>query len=297
MMFKEGMVNQREKPLIGKLAIIGVGLMGGSLALALKEKGEVGEVVGMGRSIENLEDAKALGIVDSYTQSLMEGLADADVVVVATPVGSIVDIIKKSQAYMKDGTIITDVGSVKGDIVQGVAEILEERLHFVGSHPIAGTEKSGATAAFPELYRGSRCILTPADGTDGEALKIVQKMWALAGAEVVNMGVEAHDKILAAISHLPHVVAYALVNTVDGISDFNENILKYSAGGFKDFTRIASSSPEMWKDICVMNRNATVDMIDRFMKELAEIREMIQEKDSEGLLEDFSRSKKARDSI
>jgi len=286
-----------EKPLINKLAIIGVGLMGGSLALALREKGEVGEVVGVGRGISNLEEAKSLGIIDSYTQNIMDGVSGADVVIVATPVGSIVDIIAKSQKHMKDGAIITDVGSVKGEIVEGVDRVLDDRLHFVGGHPIAGTEKSGASAAFPGLYRGSRCILTPSQKTDETALDKVLRMWQAADADVIIMGTEEHDKILAAISHLPHMVAYALVNTVDGVRDFEEGILKYSAGGFKDFTRIASSSPEMWRDICFMNRTALIDMIDRFTTQLGDIRGMVESGDSSGLLENFERSKQARDSL
>ncbi|MBE9536221.1 MAG: prephenate dehydrogenase/arogenate dehydrogenase family protein [Proteobacteria bacterium] len=286
-----------EKPLINKLAIIGVGLMGGSLALALREKGEVAEVVGIGRGLPNLEEAKALRIIDSYTQNIMEGVRGADVVIVATPVGSIVDIIAENQKHMKDGAIITDVGSVKGEIVEGVDRVLDDRLHFVGGHPIAGTEKSGASAAFPGLYRGSRCILTPTQKTDKAALDKVLRMWQAADADVIVMETKEHDKILAAISHLPHMVAYALVNTVDGVRDFEEGILKYSAGGFKDFTRIASSSPEMWRDICLMNRAAVIDMIDRFTAQLGDIRDMVEEGDNPGLLENFERSKQARDSL
>jgi len=285
------------KPLINKLAIIGVGLMGGSLAMILKEKGEVGEVIGIGRGVENLQRAQELGIIDRYTQSLKEGLADADVVVVAIPVASIVNVIERGQQYMKDGAIITDVGSVKGDIVKDVDMILDGRLSFIGGHPIAGTEKSGADAAFAELYNGSRCILTPSLFSDENALETIKKMWELTDARVVVMDVEAHDKILAAISHLPHIVAYALVNTVDGIKDFNESILKYSAGGFRDFTRIASSSPEMWRDICLMNKTALLDLIDAYVSELGNMRTMINEDDGQGLMENFERSKNARDSI
>lgn len=286
-----------KRPLIERLAIIGVGLMGGSLAMILKQKGEVGEVVGIGRSIENLEKAKSLGIVDRFTQSLEEGVKDADVIVVATPVGSIVDVIQRGQPHMKTGALITDVGSVKGGIVREVDEILDPRLHFIGGHPIAGTEQSGADSAFPGLYRGSRCIITPTSRTDETAMAIVSRMWELTDAEVVVMGVEEHDKILAAISHLPHMVAYALVNTVDGIKDFNENIMKYSAGGFKDFTRIASSSPEMWRDICVMNRKAILDMIERYMRELERIKISIEDEAYDSLYTSFKQSKKARDSI
>ncbi|MDH3972993.1 MAG: prephenate dehydrogenase/arogenate dehydrogenase family protein [Deltaproteobacteria bacterium] len=286
-----------EKPLINKLAVIGVGLMGGSLAMILKEKGEVGEVIGIGRGLENLQKAKELGIIDNYTQSLKEGLADADVIVVAIPVGSIASVVQRGQQYMKDGAIITDVGSVKGDIVRDVDMILDSRLSFIGGHPIAGTEKSGADAAFAELYRGSRCILTPSLFSDESALETVKKMWELTGARVAVMDVESHDKILAAISHLPHIVAYALVNTVDGVKDFDESILKYSAGGFRDFTRIASSSPEMWRDICFMNKGALLELIDAYMTELESIKAMINGDDHQGLMENFECSKRARDSI
>lgn len=286
-----------KKPLIEKLAIIGVGLMGGSLAMSLREKGEVGEVVGIGRGVENLKKAKSLGIVDSYTQSIEEGVRGADIVIVAVPVSSIVPLVAKSQSYMKDGTIITDVGSVKGNIVSEIDDILDERLFFVGSHPVTGTEKSGAEAAFPTLYNDSRCIVTPTDKTDKGALKTINEMWEMAGAEVVTMGIDEHDKVLAAISHLPHVVAYALVNTVDGINDFNGNILKYSAGGFKDFTRIASSSPEMWKDICEVNHDAVLDMLNLYLAELTDIKSILESKSYDKLLNTFERSKRARDSI
>ncbi len=282
---------------IDKLVVVGVGLMGGSLSLILKEKGAVGEVVGIGRGLKNLQTAKELGIVDSYTQSLEEGVKEADLILVATPVGSIAEIIKNNQQYMKDGAVITDVGSVKGDIVHDVDGFLDKRLSFVGSHPVAGTEKSGATAALSSLYNGSRCIVTPTEKTHTAALEDVKTMWQLAGAEVVVMTAEDHDKILAAISHLPHLVAYALVNSVDGIDDFNENILKYSAGGFRDFTRIASSNPEMWRDICLMNKKAMIDMTERYLGELSQLKEMLAAGDSDGLLQSFQRSKQARDAL
>lgn len=265
--------------------------------MILKQKAEVREVIGMGRGLENLEKAKSLGIVDSYTQDLEIGVRGADVVVVATPVCSITKVISIVQPHMKAGAIITDVGSVKGGIVREVEEILDSRLHFVGGHPIAGTEQSGAEAAFPSLYEGSRCIITPTDRTDKQSLAKIKEMWTLAEAEVVLMDVDDHDKILAAVSHLPHLVAYALVNTVDGINDFNVSILKYSAGGFKDFTRIASSSPEMWRDICVMNRAAIIDMTDRYMAELGKIKTAMESNDFDSLYESFKRSKEARDSI
>jgi len=286
-----------QKLQIEKLAIIGVGLMGGSIALSLKKKGYVGEVTGVGRGIENLKKALDLGIIDKYTLNLEDGVRDADVVVVAIPVGSIVELIAKSQGYMKDGAIITDVGSVKGEVVKGVEKIIDKRLDFVGGHPIAGTEESGAGAAFPTLYEGSKCILTPSVDSREEAFLKIRDMWEATGAEVVVMGTEDHDKILAAISHLPHVIAYSLVNTVNGIDDFDKSILSYSAGGFRDFTRIASSSPEMWRDICSMNRDAIIDMIDRYMLELSNLRTLIEEDARSGMLDYFNRSKKARDSL
>lgn len=285
------------EPSFKKLTIIGVGLIGGSLAMVLRKKGMVGEIVGVGRSISNLELAVKLDVIDKFTTDPASGVLGADLVVIATPVASIADVMKKIAAHLKDGAIVTDVGSVKGAIIKEAEELLPDSVNFVGGHPIAGTEESGVGAAFPTLFEKHRCILTPDAMTNKEALKNVREIWEACGSEVILMDAEKHDSILAAVSHLPHVIAYSLVNTVDNVKDFKESILNYSAGGFRDFTRIASSSPEMWRDICLLNKGAIIDMIERFEKELSSLKKIINTSDGKYLLAAFKKAKDARDSI
>jgi prephenate dehydrogenase len=280
-----------------KVTVIGMGLIGGSLAINLKEKGLAGNIVGVGRGLPNLEAAKRLGVVDSFTRDVGEGVSGADLVVVAVPAQSIMPVIKAALPHLKKGSIVTDVGSVKKAVVEEVEPLMPDGVRFVGAHPVAGTENSGVEAAFPELFEGSKCILTPTVSTDKEALEIVKRVWEEAGSHVVCMDAERHDIVLAAISHLPHMIAYSLVNTIGDIESSNEDILSYSAGGFKDFTRIASSSPEMWKDICALNRDAIVEIIGLFEKRLKELRRLIEEGDAEGLKKDFERAKRVRDSL
>src|SRR3990170_829143 len=301
-----------------KVTIIGVGLIGGSLAISLKEAGACDTVVGVGRGIENLETAKRLGIIDSYTTDVKEGVKDSDFVVVGVPVLSIAKVIKEAATYFKKGSIVTDVGSVKEAVVKEAESLMPKGVFFVGGHPIAGTEHSGAEAAIRGLFKDRRCILTPTSNTDNKALEKVKAVWELAGSEVVIMDAAAHDIILASISHLPHVIAYSLVNTVAdmegtvpprptpfgvGASKGRSggikagDVLKYSAGGFKDFTRIASSSPEMWRDICLMNRDAVLRVLDEFQKRLDEIKGHIKDGNAELVQKDFERAKRVRDSL
>ncbi len=283
--------------LIPRLAIIGVGLIGGSLSLALKEAGVVGKVIGCGRGKPNLEKALELGVVDCYSRDPLEAVKDADVVFLATPVKTLATVTKEMLPGLKPGAIVTDGGSVKGDVVKMIEPLLPPGIHFVPGHPIAGTERSGAEAAFPTLYQGKRCILTPTENTDPAALELVEKMWQLAGSHVTKMPLEKHDKILAAISHLPHMVAYSLVNSVGSYDHYEENILEYSAGGFRDFTRIASSDPAMWRDIAETNREALLEMMGQFETFFAELKEDIAEGSGEKLFEFFLRSKQLRDGI
>ena len=283
--------------LIPRLAIIGVGLIGGSLSLALKEAGAVGEVVGCGRGKPNLEKALELGVVDRYSREPLEAVKDADVIFLATPVKTLATVTEELLPALKPGAIITDGGSVKGAVAEAIEPLLPEGIHFVPGHPIAGTEKSGAEAAFPTLYRGKRCILTPTENTDTNALQLVEKMWQLAGSEVVQMSLEKHDRVLAAISHLPHMVAYSLVNAVGSYDHYEENILEYSAGGFRDFTRIASSDPTMWRDIAETNRDGLLEMMEQFEIFFAELKADVAEGSGEKLFEFFLRSKQLRDAI
>lgn len=284
-------------PLIERLAIIGVGLIGGSLARVLREKGEVGEIVGIGRGEENLRRGVDLGVIDRYATDPVEGVRGADLVFLATPVCSIVSLLERIAPALAPGSVVTDGGSVKEGIVASCERIMPPGRHFVGGHPIAGTEHSGVEASFAALYRGRRCILTPTADTDPDALAKVTRMWELAGSEVITMDVLKHDRVVAAISHLPHMVAYSLVNAVEGYDRFDESILKYSAGGFRDFTRIASSDPEMWRDIAVMNRDAILEMMDSFSRYYGELRTMVEQSDSDGLRRFFEESKKSRDAI
>lgn len=283
--------------LIPRLTIVGVGLIGGSLALALKEAGAVGEVVGCGRGKPNLEKALELGVVDRYSRDPVAAVAGADVVFLATPVQTLAEVTRQLMPGLKPGAIITDGGSVKGEVARAIEPLLPAGIHFVPGHPIAGTEKSGAEAAFATLYRGKRCILTPTAMTVPAALELIEKMWQLAGSEVVRMSLEKHDKILAAISHLPHMVAYSLVNAVGSYDHYEENILEYSAGGFRDFTRIASSDPTMWRDIALTNREALLEMMGQFESFFTELKEDIARGNGDKLFEFFMRSKQLRDDI
>jgi prephenate dehydrogenase len=257
----------------------------------------VGEVVGIGRGTANLERAVELGVIDRYEQDPASGVAGADLVFLATPVCTIAAITAAIAPALMPGAIVTDGGSVKEEIVRSCEPLMPGGCHFVGGHPIAGTEKSGVDASFSTLYQGKRCIITPTDATDPRALEKVSRMWRLAGSEVVLMDPVKHDKVVAAISHLPHMVAYSLVNSVGDYDGCDENILKYSAGGFRDFTRIASSDPVMWRDIALQNRSAVLEMMDFFTLHFADLRSLVASGDGDGLERFFARSRDHRESI
>ncbi|HIJ96139.1 MAG TPA: prephenate dehydrogenase/arogenate dehydrogenase family protein [Desulfuromonadales bacterium] len=283
--------------IIKRLAVIGVGLIGGSFALALRQAGAVERVVGIGRSRANLEDALSLGICDEISQDALQGVQGADMVFISVPVCSIPAVLAEIAPALAPGCIVTDGGSVKTAIVRECQALMPPGCHFVGGHPIAGTEYSGAAASFATLYRGKRCILTPTDSTDPDALETVARLWRCCGAEVCSMEPGHHDRIFAEISHLPHAVAYALVHAVGSADAEGENVLSFSAGGFKDFTRIASSDPVMWRDIALMNREALLNSIDGFSASLAELRRRIDGRDQPGLTEFFTIAKQFRDGI
>jgi prephenate dehydrogenase len=287
----------QEKKLIPKLTVVGVGLIGGSLALALKGAGMVGEVVGVGRGQANLETALERGVIDSFTHDVGEGVSGADLVFLSTPIQTMSRVASAALAHMKPGAVLTDGGSVKQFVVEQIEPLLPPGVHFVPGHPIAGTERTGSAAAFGSLFQGRRCILTPTDRTDPGALDLVRRMWQAAGSEVVTMDATRHDRVLAAVSHLPHMVAYALVNTVSCEDRFGENIIHYSAGGFRDFTRIASSDPTMWRDIALTNREALLEVVGYFESVLAELKDDIAAGAGERLFNFFLRSKERRDAI
>ncbi|OGT96278.1 MAG: prephenate dehydrogenase [Geobacteraceae bacterium GWB2_52_12] len=283
--------------IIDRLAIIGVGLIGGSFARALRQAGAVKTIVGIDRDASNLQQALSLGVVDEISGNPCQGVRGADAVFISVPVCSIPAAFQEIAASLDPGCIVTDGGSVKAGIVSSCEELLPQGSHFVGGHPIAGTEHSGAAASFAALFRGKRCILTPTANTDAEALTIVSRLWEAAGAEVCTMDAQRHDRIFAEISHLPHMVAYSLVHAVGTADAEGENILSYTAGGFRDFTRIASSDPVMWRDIALMNRTALLASIDGFSSSLEVLRTSIEQGDGAGLADFFTRAKRFRDGI
>jgi len=280
---------------IEKLAIIGVGLIGGSMARALREEGLVREVVGCGRGRENLERAVELGVIDHYTHEVSAAVTGADFVLVAVPLGAMATTFAAMKGHLSPKTVVTDVGSAKASVVHDAeAAFGGMPPSFVPGHPIAGTERSGVEASFPELFRNRRVILTPLKGTAEEAADRVEWAWRHCGAEVTRMSVEHHDEVLAATSHLPHMLAFGLVDALARMKE-NEEIFRYAAGGFRDFTRIASSNPVMWRDICIANQHALGDMLERFGEELADLAAAIRQGDGAYLLEIFQRAKAARD--
>ncbi|MCP5158059.1 MAG: prephenate dehydrogenase/arogenate dehydrogenase family protein [Gammaproteobacteria bacterium] len=283
--------------MIQRLCIIGVGLIGGSLARALREAGEVGEVVGCGRGEDNLQAAVRLGVVDRYETNPACAVVGADVVVVAVPLGAIGPVLRTLVPHLSPTTVITDVGSAKGSVVADVERIYGMvPPNFVPGHPIAGTEQSGVEASFATLFRGRRVILTPLAETSATAHELIQRMWGLTGAEVIDMGVCHHDAVLAATSHLPHMLAYTLVDTLARLDDRAE-IFRYAAGGFRDFTRIASSDPQMWHDICVANREQLLKMIALFSTDLERLAGAIRSENHAEILAIFQRAKRARDNL
>jgi len=281
--------------MIKKLCVIGVGLIGGSLAIALRRVGYCEEVIGAGRSKERLQVAQDLCVIDSYSTNIAEAVADADMVFVSVPMGAMAAVFKQIDGHLKPGAVITDGGSAKVSVMKDAKEYLKYSYsQFVAGHPIAGTEQSGVEAAFGELYLNRRVIITPTYDTNKRATDKVTAMWQAAGATVESMSAVHHDDILAGTSHLPHLLAYGLVNCLFESND-SENFFKYAAGGFRDFTRIASSDPVMWRDICLSNKKALLDSLGQYQKELDRLKDAITQDDADQLLSYFQSAKKSRD--
>jgi len=262
-----------------KVTIIGVGLIGGSLARVMKTKNLAGEIHGAGRRRETLELAIRLGVVDRMGQSPVHAVEHADLVVLAAPVGTFEQTVREIGSHLKNGAILTDVGSVKGGLVKIVEDLLPAHVQFVPGHPIAGREKHGVEASSADLFVGKKCILTPTERTAESALETVKTLWKAAGMDVVTMTPESHDHVFAAVSHLPHAAAYAMVNTVAAFNKGSETYLSYSGAGFRDFTRIAASSPEMWRDVCLLNGENIVEMIEQYQFALNRIKKAIKHHD------------------
>ncbi|MCW8906152.1 MAG: prephenate dehydrogenase/arogenate dehydrogenase family protein [Sedimenticola sp.] len=280
---------------IRRLAVIGVGLIGGSLARALRAAGEVGEIVGCGRGRANLERARELGVIDRYTHDVAEAVKDADMVFLAVPLGAMRETFAAIKGHLAEDAVITDGGSAKFSVIDDCRAVFGEVLpSLVAGHPIAGTENSGVEASFAELYRNRRIILTPTEETSDAALQRVRAMWEACGGEITLMSVEHHDEVLAATSHLPHMLAFGLVDTLAQMKE-NDEIFRYAAGGFRDFTRIASSNPVMWRDVCVANRRALGKMMSHYLNEMQALADTIERGDADQLMEIFTRAKEARD--
>ncbi len=281
--------------MINRLCIIGVGLIGGSLSRSLREQSYCSTVVGCSRDEKHLQRAQALGVIDHYDTDIASAVRDADMVVVAVPLGAMEAVFTAMHPGLAEQAVITDVGSSKASVVEAARTGLGDRFTaFVPGHPIAGTEKSGVEASFSELFQDRKVILTPLPETRPSAVEAVRAMWQTAGAEVLDLEVSHHDEVLAATSHLPHVLAFALVESLARMSDRDE-IFQYAAGGFRDFTRIASSDPVMWADICLANHDALLAAVTRFQADLNELQDTIERGDRQGLLDVFSRAKQARD--
>lgn len=281
--------------MIRRLCIIGVGLIGGSLARALRQAGQVQEIVGSSRREEHLREAVELGVIDRYDTDAARAVQGADMVVVCVPLGAMEQTFRTIAPALAPDAVLTDAGSAKGCVVAAArAAFGTLPAGFVPGHPIAGTEKSGVAASFAELYRNRKVILTPVAESAPEATARVQAMWEAAGAQVECMGVEHHDTVLAATSHLPHVLAFQLVDTLARMSDEDE-IFRYAAGGFRDFTRIASSDPVMWRDICLANADAVLDMLTRYRSDLDHLADAIRAGDGAELERVFRNAKAARD--
>jgi len=283
--------------MIERLCVVGVGLIGGSLARALRAAGAVGEIVGCSRNVDHLQRAVDLGVIDRFETDPALAVRGADTVFVAVPLGAMGAVFAAIGDALDDRAVITDAGSAKASVIAAMRAALGRvPPRFVPGHPIAGTEQSGVEAAFADLYRGRRVILTPQAETDRDAVERVRAMWQAAGATVNEMDVTHHDEVLAATSHLPHILAFALVETLARMSEQRE-IFEYAAGGFGDFTRIASSDPVMWRDICLANGEAILAMIARFDQDIAALADAIQRHDGDRLLAIFKDAKAARDAF
>jgi prephenate dehydrogenase len=277
-----------------KLVIFGVGLIGGSVALALKKAKNTAEIIGVGRSAESLQSALELGVIDAASSDVSTAIKDADLILIAAPVAQTPAILNAIKPHLNTSTVITDAGSTKGDVLQCAKDILGDQFHqFVGGHPIAGAEKSGVTAAMADLYLNKNVVITPTIETKPQAIASVKALWQECGANVSEMTAATHDGIFAAVSHLPHLLAFALVDDIASRANA-EQLFGFAASGFRDFTRIAGSHPEMWRDISLANRTALLNELDAYQAELARLHDLLEREDGNGLHALFERASIAR---
>ena len=286
------------KPLFDTIAIIGPGLIGSSIARAARAQGAVRSIVATARSPQTRQRVVELGIADKVVETNAQAVEGADLVIVCVPVGVCGAVAKEIAPHLKAGAIVSDVGSVKGAVVRDMGPHLPNNVHFVPAHPVAGTEHSGPDAGFAELFEGRWCILTPPEGTETEAVDRLASFWSLLGANVEIMTPDHHDLVLAVTSHLPHLIAYTIVGTADELEAVTRSeVFKFSAGGFRDFTRIAASDPTMWRDIFLTNKEAVLEMLGRFNEDVAALTKAIRRGDGEALSEHFTRTRAIRRGI
>ena len=281
-----------------RVALIGFGLIGGSIARAARAQGLAEEIVTTARSEKTRARVKELGIVDCVMESNAEAVQDADLVILCIPVGACGPVTAEIAPHLKRGAIVSDVGSVKGAVVRDMAPHIPAGVHFVPAHPVAGTEHSGPDSGFAELFINRWCILTPPEGTAAEATEKLRAFWTGLGARVETMTPDHHDLVLAITSHLPHLIAYTIVGTADELAQVTESeVIKFSAGGFRDFTRIAASDPTMWRDVFLNNREAVLEMLGTFNEDLSKLTRAIRRGDGEALFEHFARTRAIRRGI
>jgi cyclohexadieny/prephenate dehydrogenase len=281
-----------------RVALIGFGLIGGSIARAARAQGLAGEIVTSARSAKTRARVAELGIVDHVLETNAEAAKDADLVILCIPVGACGPVTQEIAPFLKPGAVVSDVGSVKGAVVREMAPFIPQGVHFVPAHPVAGTEHSGPDSGFAELFINRWCILTPPEGTDADAVEKLRAFWAGLGARVEIMTPDHHDLVLAITSHLPHLIAYTIVGTADELEEVTSSeVIKFSAGGFRDFTRIAASDPTMWRDVFLNNKEAVLEMLGTFNEDLSKLTRAIRRNDGEALFEHFSRTRAIRRGI
>lgn len=282
----------------GKLVIVGAGLIGGSLVKALKAAGsEIGEFTAVGRNLGVLDEAKNQGFIDSYSDDVAAAVRGADVVIIGTPVGAMRPLFERMYETLPCDCVVSDVGSVKASVVEMARTALKNKAgNFVPAHPISGTEHSGFNASFAELFQDRYTVITPLDENPPQAVARIKDMWLATGSHILEMSVDDHDRVLAATSHLPHVLVYALMNTIAGLPDADK-YFQVVAGGFLDYTRIASSNAVMWRDVCLTNREPILKMIGEYRERLAQLEVMIANRDGQALFDQFARAKQVRDDL
>lgn len=286
------------EPLFGRIALIGFGLIGGSIARAARAQGLAGEIVATARSPATRVRVQELGIVDRVVDTNAEAVKDADLVILSIPVGACGPVAKEIAPHLKPGAIVSDVGSVKGMVLRDMAVHLPKTVHFIPAHPVAGTEHSGPDSGFAELFINRWCILTPPPDADPAAVEKLAAFWRALGANVETMAADHHDLVLAVTSHLPHLIAYTIVGTADELEDVTQaEVLKFSAGGFRDFTRIAASDPTMWRDVFLANKDAVLEMLGAFQEDLSKLTRAIRRGDGEALFDHFTRTRAIRRGI